>query len=416
MLNKNKVGLIALFVGCAASELFAGTLTNYVTGDVLVCFRKSGSANDLVVDAGPFATYTNTTVNQRIPVNQYAGNQLGTVGTNSVTFSAFTALDDGTLFMTRHRVALYSKTSAWTQYPQDSQLLLQGDMGSIVSGAAKVFSTWNVLSTPAAVIEPDDVSNSNPNYGTGGGQSYYGTLGTSGNFNGDFQGNVEITAPANFTTAGAVIRSDFYMIPPSDTSAAGVAFLGYFELNTNGVMTFVANPTPPTVTTVAAGLITKTNAQLNCTVNPNADSTTLFFQYGLTTSYGSNSVTSSIGTTSGSYGLSISNLTAGTTYHFRVAAANRTGTNYGGDLAFTTTGGAPTIPVVSSIGRSNGISYVRFTTGSSGTYSLRGTNSAGLMTAPTNWPVVASALGSGTTITLQDTNSQPNQFYIITAQ
>ncbi len=49
--------------------------------------------------------------------------------------------------------------------------------------------------------------------------------------------------PSNFTTAGAVVRSDFYQIPPSDSGGA-VKYLGYFELSTNGVMTYVAYPLP----------------------------------------------------------------------------------------------------------------------------------------------------------------------------
>jgi len=39
MLNK-KTGLIALLAGFAAGEILAGTLTNYATGDVLLCFRN----------------------------------------------------------------------------------------------------------------------------------------------------------------------------------------------------------------------------------------------------------------------------------------------------------------------------------------------------------------------------------------
>ena len=100
-------------------------------------------------------------------------------------------------------------------------------------------------------------------------------------------------------------------VHPAANQIAGcgaVKFLGYFELNTNGAMTYVAYPTPPTVATVAAGSITTTNALLNAMINPNADGTTLYFQYGLTTSYGNSSVTNIVGTTSGSYGLLVSNL------------------------------------------------------------------------------------------------------------
>ena len=73
MLNK-KVGLIALLTSVAASGVWAGTITNYAVGDVLVCFRKGG--NDMVVDAGPLSTFTNATANQRITITQYTGTQL----------------------------------------------------------------------------------------------------------------------------------------------------------------------------------------------------------------------------------------------------------------------------------------------------------------------------------------------------
>lgn len=78
----------------------------------------------------------------------------------------------------------------------------------------------------------------------------------------------------------------------------------------------------PTATTQAATSITTTSAQLNSYVNPNGLSTTIYFQYGLTTSYGSTTTAGSIGTTAGNYGYSVSSLTPNTTYHFRIVAYN----------------------------------------------------------------------------------------------
>ena len=46
----------------------------------------------------------------------------------------------------------------------------------------------------------------------------------------------------------------------------------------------------PAVTTSPATSITSTNATLNGTVNPNGAATTAYFRYGLTTSYGSYTV------------------------------------------------------------------------------------------------------------------------------
>ncbi|MDZ4757778.1 MAG: hypothetical protein SGJ10_06515, partial [Bacteroidota bacterium] len=56
--------------------------------------------------------------------------------------------------------------------------------------------------------------------------------------------------------------------------------------------------TAPTSTTVPASRVTYTGANLNCLSNPGSDTTTLSFEYGLTTSYGSTASVS--GTVSGS--------------------------------------------------------------------------------------------------------------------
>jgi len=425
MLNK-KVALLAVFAGLTASEIYAGTLTSYAVGDVLVCFRKtSSSGNDLVVDAGQISTYTNTTVNQRIPISGYTGNQLALVGTNSIDFSAFTWFDDSvsqvnaqwTLFATRARVTPYVQSTAYTSSGAGVQQFTISDMQPVPLGAHDAAS-YNGLNNSTAVIEPDDTVN-NPDYALyTSGQSYdYAVNGNSGNadFDGSFTGgNIEKATASGFILGGAVVRSDFYWIPPSST----VKYLGFFELNTNGQMTFVAKPTLPTVTTVAASAVGTTNATLNATVNPNSDSTSLFFQYGLNTSYGSNSVVSAIGTTSGSYGLSVSNLTSGVIYHYRVAAYNSIGTNYGSDLTFTnlSSGGTVTTPVITKIGVTNNIAYISFTTGNSGTYTLRGTNGIGLSASPGAWPPISSTGGNGFTNTLQDSAVSTNKFYIISAQ
>ena len=99
--------------------------------------------------------------------------------------------------------------------------------------------------------------------------------------------------------------------------------------------------TAPSATTQAASSITTSSAQLNSYVNPNGLATTIYFQYGLTTSYGSSTSLGGIGTTAGNYGFTVSSLTANTTYHFRIVAYNSGGTSYGSDLTFTTSAIAP---------------------------------------------------------------------------
>jgi len=108
----------------------------------------------------------------------------------------------------------------------------------------------------------------------------------------------------------------------------------------------------PAVTTSPATGITATNATLNGTVNPNWAATTAYFQYGLTTGYGSYSATNTLAATN--VALSVSNLTGslnpGTTYHFRLVASNNVGTSLGNDLTFTSSPGAPTVTTLSATG------------------------------------------------------------------
>ena len=98
---------------------------------------------------------------------------------------------------------------------------------------------------------------------------------------------------------------------------------------------------PPTVTTTVASLITTTSATLNGTVSANGSATTVTFEYGTTTAYGStvNATQSPLpsGAASSAVSAPIAGLTCNTTYHFRVNANNGVGaTVNGGDLSFIT--------------------------------------------------------------------------------
>ena len=110
-------------------------------------------------------------------------------------------------------------------------------------------------------------------------------------------------------------------------------------------MTFTTVGLAPTATTLAATNKTATGAKLNGSLNANNASTTVTFEYGLTASYGQ-TVTASpspvTGNSNTNVGATITGLTAGTTYHFRVKAVNAVGTSYGSDMTFTTEGLAPT--------------------------------------------------------------------------
>ena len=98
--------------------------------------------------------------------------------------------------------------------------------------------------------------------------------------------------------------------------------------------------TPPVITTTDATLVTNTTATLNGSVNANKISTTVTFDYGLTTSYVS-SVTASpspvSGSTSTNVSAKINGLVSGQTYHFRIKGSGGPGIYNGNDMTFNTT-------------------------------------------------------------------------------
>lgn len=92
---------------------------------------------------------------------------------------------------------------------------------------------------------------------------------------------------------------------------------------------------PPT--TSAATNVAAYSATLNGSVNPGGLTTSVYFQYGTTTSYGLTTATQSqTGNTFRNVSANISSLMPNHVYHFRVVATNSGGTTYGSDRTFTT--------------------------------------------------------------------------------
>jgi hypothetical protein len=205
----------------------------------------------MVVDAGQISTFTNATPNQRISITGYTGTQLGDVGTNGVSWSAFTWLSDNTLFVTKARTSLGQQTAPWQAKSSSAQSGTALLMATIPPGALDELKLLIYpVSTPTAVVE-EDSSAGNPNYTDGA--SYHDALAGAygGQFDGTFVGNPENTTLNNFTTSGNVVQSDFYQMTPTGGYGLG-KWLGYFELSTNGAMTYVAYPsTTPVIASIA---------------------------------------------------------------------------------------------------------------------------------------------------------------------
>jgi hypothetical protein len=94
----------------------------------------------------------------------------------------------------------------------------------------------------------------------------------------------------------------------------------------------------PSVSSVAASGIGPLGATLRANVTPNRLATTVRFEYGATTSYGSTTADQGIGAGSSrvTVNAAVAGLKPNTRYHFRAVASNAAGVTRGGDRSFVT--------------------------------------------------------------------------------
>ncbi len=116
------------------------------------------------------------------------------------------------------------------------------------------------------------------------------------------------------------------------TNAAGVDRGGDRTLHT------APNPRAPTVSSLSAQAVGALGATLRAYVTPNRLATTVRFEYGTTTGYGSSTPEQGIGAGASRMTVTapIGGLRPNTRYHFRAVATNAAGVTRGGDRAFTT--------------------------------------------------------------------------------
>ncbi len=125
--------------------------------------------------------------------------------------------------------------------------------------------------------------------------------------------------------------------------------VGALDLSNQGAQPI---PTSPTATTEAASGVGQTSATLNGVVDPEGNRTLDHFDWGTTTSYGHEAL-ANIGFAGGDdsarqESVTLTGLTPGTTYHFRLVATDcggcQSGTSVGSDMAFATEAPTTTSP------------------------------------------------------------------------
>jgi hypothetical protein len=118
-----------------------------------------------------------------------------------------------------------------------------------------------------------------------------------------------------------------------------VRLLAYTALSLAlGVQVAHASTRPPSAYTGEAAQLTTSSATLNGSVDAGNQPTSYYFQYGTTPGYGGQTPTTPASGTGQSIHVSapLSGLAVYTTYHYRLAAVNASGTRFGLDRTFTT--------------------------------------------------------------------------------
>ena len=141
-------------------------------------------------------------------------------------------------------------------------------------------------------------------------------------------GNTSRPVSANINGLAAHTTYHFRIVA---SNTAGTRF------GSDRVFTTLSMTGPPIVTTNPATNVTASSARLNGSVDPHGLSSTVYFQYGRTTSYGARTPNQTkTGNNYQNVNAIIGGLSAHTTYHFRMVGSNVAGARNGSDKTFTT--------------------------------------------------------------------------------
>jgi hypothetical protein len=310
------IAALAVAASLAAGPAAAATAPAAATGPVTAVgpttATVSGSVNPNGATTTWYVEYGTSTNYGSKTATANAGS-----GTSSVAISpALTGLTAGTIY--HYRVV--ATNSVGTGRGGDG-ILTTSATPQVVTGSASSVTTASA--TLNGTVNPS--SRATAWYFEYGTSTSYGTK-TPAKDAGSGTSAVTVAAGITGLTSGRTYH--FRLVGTSDAGTGRGAD-----------QTFVASAAP-TVTTKAASSVKDTTATLNASVNPNGVATTVYFDYGTSTSYGTKSAVKSIGSGRAAVNVAIgvSGLATGTVYHFRVVAANSVGGNGGSDVTFTTTG------------------------------------------------------------------------------
>ena len=228
--------------------------------------------------------------------------------------------------------------AGWTT-PADNGYCVINGMVWLLNAGATTNQPPNVTTSAASNLTTNSATlngSLNPNGATTTAKFEYGlttSYGSTVALAGTFTGSNSVAASTNLT---GLVAGTVYHFRLTATNVNGLT-LGS-DQNFTTVSNSPGTNLPPSVSTLAASYVTTNTATLNGTLNPNGQTTTAQFEYGLTTSCGNTVALAGTVTGSGSVAVStnLTGLTSGTTYHFRLNGTNAGGLTLGTDQSFVT--------------------------------------------------------------------------------
>ena len=311
--------LLAAFVGALAfAGAAAASAPTVVTGPVTAFTETSATVGGTVNPNGQTTTW-----HVEYGRSTSYGSQTDSVGAGSGTAAAnvsttITGLAPGTTY---HYRFVAANASGPTNGADGTFTTAGSAAPAAVTAPASSLSTNSV--TLNGTVNPNGRATSwFFEYGT---STSYGSRTPAQNA-GSGTSPVDVAAPVGGLTTGRVYH--FRLVATNDAGSGRGA---------DQTFTLVA---APSVNTGSASSISATSATLHGTVDPNGQEASWHFEYGTTTSYGASTAAQGAGsgTSSRSVSAPVDGLVPGTTYHYRLVAANASGTTAGADRTFVTVG------------------------------------------------------------------------------
>jgi Fibronectin type III domain len=287
-----------------------------ITGPVSSVGPTSATANGTVNPNGQSTTWYVEYGTSTAYGTKTSSKSAGAGASNTAVSASLTGLAPGTTY--HYRVV--ATNGAGTARGADGIFATPSAPGAVTGSASAVTMSSAVLS---GTVDPN-----------GRATTWYFEYGTSTSYGsktpakgaGSGSTSIGVSAPVSSLSRGRLYH--FRIVAASD---AGTARGADRTFSTAGA---------PNAVTGSATSITLRSARLNGTVNPNGLATTWFFEYGTTTGYGSQTSlgVAGSGTMSRNVAVSLSGLKPGTTYHYRLIAANASGASVGADRVFRSAG------------------------------------------------------------------------------